>query len=526
MRINQNITAQTGINNRKNVSHKGAREFVRTLANPEALTSTVILESCVTGGRGYNAYKRGGVNELRERAVDDIVSAVFWMKGVDIFNKIGDTVGEKILKLPTTEFDVGKDALRTPFNNLVADLPSQGISQENVKRIEKKLATFKFGKIILSTILSTAFVGFALPRINQAITRKLMKKDKEKQEQKNENPNTTAIKTFLGTQAVSVSIEEFSKRIAGQDRPSFKGIPSAAITTIAHALENNKVCKLLSSDVGILTGRVTSARNKDEGLEYLFRDSISSFFYIASTPLIYKGLQKATKSAGYTTIDPVAAKQVHQELMSQLGDKASMSVSEFAARTIGHLSDKAKEEIGKLPFDSDVISLTELSKHIKDEALLKKAKEMAKLQPKQAGVGAVLTRQQVADVFKNGSISNPKFMQKVFGEKFGEKLTSKYEFIPMKNITAFRNEIDAYAQSAIDLANKKNNGIIDKKLLEKLNKKSFTMSTGFRLVAMGISALALGMVIPKIQYAITAKRTGSNAAPGLREYEQTETKKA
>lgn len=523
MRINSNITAQTGKNNKNNISYKGSREFVRTLANPDALASTVLLESCVTGGRGYNAYKRGGVNELRERAVDDIVSAVFWMKGVDIFNKIGDTIGQKVLKLPTTEFDVGKDALRTPFSNLVEDLPNKGIAKENLKKVEKQLATFKFSKIILSTILSTAFVGFALPRMNQAITRMLMKKDKE---QKAENPNVTAAKTFLGAQAVSVSIEEFSKRIAGQERPSFRGISPNAMTTIAHYLENNKVCKLLSSDVGILTGRVTSARNKDEGLEYLFRDSVSSFFYIASTPLIYKGLQKATHSAGYTSIDPVAAKQVHQELLSQLGDKASMNASEFAAKTIGSLSAKAKELIDKLPFDSDVISLTELKNHINDEALIKKAEEMAKLQPNQAGVGAVLTKQQVADVFKNGSISDPKFMQKVFGEKFGEKLTSKYEFIPMKKITTFRSEIDAYAQSAIDMANKKNNGIVDKKLLEKLNKKSFVMSSGFRAVAIAISALALGMAIPKIQYAITAKRTGSNAAPGLREFEQTEAKKA
>ena len=71
MRIN-NI--QTSTNNQGKVSHKGAREFVRTLANPDALTSTVLLETAVTGGRGYNAYKRGGVNELRERATDDILA--------------------------------------------------------------------------------------------------------------------------------------------------------------------------------------------------------------------------------------------------------------------------------------------------------------------------------------------------------------------------------------------------------------------------------------------------------------------
>lgn len=526
MRIN-NI--QTNTNNKSNVSHKGAREVVRTLANPDALASTILLESAVTGGRGYNAYKRGGINELRERATDDILAAVFWMKGVDIFNKIGDKFGEKVLKLPTTNFDVGRDALRTPFQNRVADLPNLGIKPEDLKKVETKLAGFKFTKIIAATLLSTAFVGFALPKINQGITRMFMSKEqKQKEAEKKAQANnpqqkliTKEVATAAMANAVTVSFEEFNKRIAGKEKPSFKGLLSPEMmTTIVHYLENNKVCKLLSSDVGITTGRVTSARNKDEGIEYLFRDVASSFFYIASTPLIYSGLQKATGSKGYTSIDPVAAKQVHEKLLEQLGEKGSMGVKEFAAKTIGSLDDAAKELMSKLPFNSDVISLSELSKHLPDEELLKKATEMAKLQPKQAGIGAVLTKQQVADVLNKGSISDPKFMQKLFGSKFGDSLTNPYKYIPMKKITSFRDDIGNYAQSVIDLANKKNNGIVDKKLLNNLNKKGFVMSAGFRAIAIGISALALGVVIPKVQYAITRHRTGSSAAPGLREFEE------
>ena len=527
MRIN-NIQANT--NNKNNVSHKGGREIVRTLANPDALASTVLLESAVTGGRGYNAYKRGGINELRERATDDILAAVFWMKGVDIFNKLGDKFGEKVLKLPTTEFDVGRDALRTPFQNRVADLHKLNVKPEDVAKVEKKLASFKFTKIIAATLLSTAFVGFALPKINQGITRMFMSKEKKQQEaarkaqDKNNNQDkliTKEMATVAMANAVTVSFEEFNKRIAGKEKPSFKGLLSPEMmTTIVHYLENNKVCKLLSSDVGITTGRVASARNKDEGLEYLFRDVASSFFYIASTPVIYSGLQKATGSKGYTSIDPVAAKQVHEKLVEQLGEKGSMGVKEFAAKTIGTLDDAAKELMSKLPFNSDVISLSELGKHLPDEELMKKAAEMAKLQPMQAGVGAVLTKQQVADVLNKGSISDPKFMQKLFGSKFGDSLTNPYKYIPMKKITSFRDDIGNYAQSVIDIAKKKNNGIVDKKLLNSINKKGFIMSAGFRAVAIGISALALGVVIPKVQYAITRHRTGSSAAPGLREFEE------
>lgn len=504
---------------RKNVSYSGTRSFFRTLANPDALTSTVILETAVTGGRGYNAYKRGGVDELRERAVDDVVSAVFWMKGVDIFNKIGNKFGEKVLKLPTTDFDMGKDALRTPFQNVVQDLPKMKVKSADLQKMEKKLAVFKFSKIIAATLLSTAFVGFTLPKINQAITRisiaqKVSKDTKTLGNTKKQLPDYSNMH--------SIDFEQFDKQLSKQSKPSFKG----TLETVVHYLENNKICKLLSSDVGITTGRVASARNADEGREYLFRDIASSFFYTASTPLIYSGLQKITGSKGLTSIDPVAAKQVSSHLIEQIEQVGGkMKASEFVQRTLGTLDDAGKELLKKLPFSNDVISVKEVIKHLDDKELIKKAARMSRLQPNKAGVGGVLTRQQVEDVLKRGSINTPEFMKSLYTEHFGKKLTDRHRYIPMGKITSFRDNIDNYINSVIKVANKKNNGIVTKEIIEKANKNSFAMTAGFRTIAIGISALALGVAIPKIQYAITRKKTGSAAAPGLREYEQKDNKK-
>lgn len=524
----RNISSRQGTENntKEKGSFKGGRSFVRTLANPDALSSTILLESCVTGGRGINAYRRGGFPEFRERFTDDVVSAVFWMKGVDIFNKLGNKFGEHVLKLPTTEFDVGKDALRTPFKNLISELGESAANDAAAKSLEKKLAAFKFTKIILSTLLATGFVGFALPKINQAITRKLM-------HSKEEVPSIADAKKSAYELMDEYSFESFDKKFSNKNKadknPSFKGISPNVMTTVAHYLENNKICKMLTCDTGILSGRVVTARNADEGREYFFRDATSCFFYFASTPLIYKALQKITSSSKITDIDPVAAKQVHNEMLNQLknadGTFASMSVKDFAVKTFGILDDKAQTLLAKLPFNSDVISYSELKKYITDENLLKKAAEMAKLQPEQAGIGKVLTKQQVADVLKNGSINTPEFMQSMFKEKFGDALTNPYKYIPMKKITSFRDNIDKYGQAVMDAATKKNGGIIDKKLLDSLNKKNYIMSAGFRAVAMGISALALGVVIPKLQYAMTARRTGSDSAPGLREFDGEKTDK-
>ena len=502
MRINNTQTYKLGSNKNQNISHKGARQFLRTLADPNALTPTVILETSVTGGRGYNEYKRGGINALRERAFDDILAAVFWMKGVDFFNQIGDWVGKKFLGLATTEFDVGKDALRTPLENLQKNIPNSGV-----------YAKFKFTKIILSTLLSTAFVGFALPKINQAITKNFMSKDASK---KVMEPNTQPQKKV--SKLSQVSIEEFEKQILSKNKKqtSFKGID---IASLAHSLENDKIYKLLSSDVGITSGRVISARNKDEGLEYLFRDAASCIFYTASTPFFYSMMQKATNSSAFTTIDPVAAKQISDHIVEQLkANGGKMETGDFAQKILGKLSKEASEILKQLKFNNDVISLDELSKVIQDADLLEKAKQMAGLQPEQAVLGKVLTKQQVIDVLKDGTINTPDFMKKLYTEKFGAKLTDSYRFIPMKDITGFRDNIEDYIQAIIKKAQK--DGVeITEDLVNKINKKGLIMSGIFRAVAIGLSALFLGVIIPKTQHAITKYRTGSDAAPGLREYE-------
>ncbi|MBQ9245651.1 hypothetical protein IJ182_05220 [bacterium] len=507
MRINNIYNTQQKVNN-ANTNFKGGREAIRLLANPDSLATTIALETSVTGGRGYNAYKRGGKNEFRERFTDDVVSAVFWMKGVDIFNKIGNFVGKNVLKLPETEFDVGKDALRTPFDNLKKNLNANDA-------MANKLAVFKFSKIAISSILATAFVGFALPKINQAITERLMSRNKmENNMDKKVNEKSKPINIMENH-----TFDAFDKRISSNNSTqSFKGVP---ITTVAHVLENNRIAKMLTTDVGILTGRVTTARNADEAREYFFRDSMSPFFYYASTPLIYKGLQALTGSKNLTNIDPVAAKELHNNMLEQIKQAGgSMDVKTFTEKTIGVLSKEAEALMAEIPFKDEVVALSEVAKHITDPETLKKAAEMAKLQPEQAEIGAVLTKQQVADVLKNGSINTPEFMQGLFKGKFGEALTNPLKFIPMKKITSFRNNIDEYGQAVIEAAKKHNNGIINEEILKKVNVKNFAMSAGFRAVAMGVSAFALGFAIPKLQYAITKMKTGSAAAPGLRQFEE------
>ena len=75
----------------------------------DAFGPIIALETIVDTGRAVNAYKRGGKNEFRERFIDDVVSAVFWMKGVDIFNHAGNgwiKIEGKFKKVCCGEFSV------------------------------------------------------------------------------------------------------------------------------------------------------------------------------------------------------------------------------------------------------------------------------------------------------------------------------------------------------------------------------------------------------------------------------------
>ena len=520
---------------KNNISHKAMSPevLVRTLQDSEKYLTTIILEGGVTGGRGYNAYKRGGMPEFRERFADDVISAIFWMKGVDIFNGIFNKAGKKFLGIEKPEFDVGKDALRTPFENLLKqEKLAKNLDDKALKSLEKKLSTFKFGKVVASTLMAIVFVGFILPKLYQGMTAKLMKKEKNEQTKNQPTNEAKQPNTINETIKKQSTFEEFNQKISkGSDKTSFKGA-SNFITTAAYLLEKHKVVKLLSADVGILSGRMANARNKDEAIEYGFRDASSSFFYQASTPLIYLLLQKLTGSKKGTTIDPQAAKQITENLTQLIKNNGSIKADDFAEKAMGVLTEESKSLLDKLPFNSDVISLKSLKEHITDSGLIEKATQMAKLQPEQAKAGAVLTRQQVADVLKNGSINTPEFMLNAYKDRFGEALTDSTKYIPMKQITKFRDNMDKYIENIIDVAKKKNGGIIDENLLKKVRKTTFAQSATFISIAVAISTLCLGMLVPKLQYAITKYRTGSDKAPGLREYEnnqpsqKAETKKA
>lgn len=506
------------------------RSFISNYRNADAILPMILLEGAVTSGRAIQANKRDGFNEMRERLTEDVFAAVFWLFSATIFNKMGDFIGNKILKWPVTEFDVGKDALRTPFENLYHDIESGKFPEFKSKGISKEaLAGFKFGKIILSTIAAVGLIGFVFPKINQSITKKLYKKkDDEPQGIKQDTPkevkeekNVADIKPQENTSLLDKYLDN-TKTQANADKankPSFKGMALAEFMAVtAHQLENSTTYKLLATDVGLISGRAINARNKDERVEILFRDPASSFFYYFATPLTFLGLQKLP-FAKLTKLDPDSAQLTHDTIVEKMKDQLTegMDTKAFKKAVLGESID-FDEILKNVPFENDVVSLVKLTESgVINGALYEKAEKMAGLQPMKLVNGKktmVLTKRQVQDVLSEGYLNDPKFLLEAYKNKFGKKLLAEYEFISMKDINKFRENIDDYINTVISYAEKHNGGNITKKFLEKMCKRNYMHLSVFTGISFAISALFLSTVIPKTQYLITKWRTGQNKFPG------------
>ena len=82
-----------------NTNNVISRNIVKQMAS-DGFLPVIALEAFVEGGRTYQAYKRGGFDEARERITEEFSGAVFWLGGVTALNAMFEKLGQKILKLP------------------------------------------------------------------------------------------------------------------------------------------------------------------------------------------------------------------------------------------------------------------------------------------------------------------------------------------------------------------------------------------------------------------------------------------
>lgn len=498
------------------------RKFVRGLAS-RSIAPVILLEAFVEGGRTYQAYKRGGYTEARERLTEEMIGAAFWFSGVPLFNKLIDKyVGKRIFKLPETDFDTGRDNLRNPVQNYINKFKTQ--LKNNPEKAEKMIAKYKFGKVMTSIILANCLVGLVLPKVNQGITKHLMKKKAQEppKEQKHETNST----------------EQYSMdKFLNKDKVSF-GMAPQTLMSLAYNFENNPKYGLLSTDLGVWVGRGACARNKYERTEVLFRDISSSYFYMFNMPVIAMLLNKIQDGKS-TRLDPIATQQVTDHMNKVLkANGGKMTSDAFRTMVLGNPDNKAfmtpsiskvlRENKGVMEVNKFVELLSEVKAkypEIDVEKFKKRALGMSELQPKLNGK-AMISEKQVIDVFTDGAINMPEFLKNVFrcstsdqnlftGKVSEAGFDKDFVFISKETFTKKQKEIESYIESIIKKAK---NGEITANLLKKANRENYIKNAANWGIGFAVSAMFLSTFIPKIQYWITRKATGSNAFPGTADY--------
>lgn len=493
------------------------RNIVSAMAS-DGFLPVIVLEAFVEAGRTYQAYRRGGFDEARERITEEFSGAVFWLGGVTGLNWLFEKLGQKILKLPKVTVDIAKDETRNPLGNF---LKGARRTDKNATEITQKLMSkFKFTKVIASVLVANAFIGFVLPKINQAITRSYHRKDKQNQNNKPQNNFIKRPELFDFANGNNNDKKDVTFSGKGLD-----------LLALANNFENKRNWKLLSVDAGTCSGRVYSARNNDERVEIAFRDLSSIYFYMFNMANMNRWLNQLEQGKDCKSrLDTSSAKFATEYMQNYLDTKdgRKVNVEEFVKEFTG--KNEELPDVIKAKFNGkNIISLCDLKDSLKGlysadkvTGLEQIAEEMSKLQPQLQGE-SILTKGQVKDILNGGHINNPEFLKEFYKNAFGsEKFMDKYKYVSQDSLDKLKKELSQYVESIIKKARETDAKEITLDVLKNASRHNFKMNALNWGVGFVISAAFLSTFIPKLQYLITKTRTGQNSFPGTKEFRESE----
>lgn len=239
----------------------------------------------------------------REKFIDEYFTSAIWLGGIPLTEFFADKyisqkgfnpgINLKLFKADKNNKEVlqGIEYNINKFKNIkskdVQDAVADLIKVKENKAAYEKLLTKKF---FAATIIPTIIMGFVLPPLNFALTRKIREKKAlaktNQQENKKQIQTTfTAIdKDIFKSFKTQNSTPAFSQKTS---QTTFTGSFSSTIANL------RTVDKMAISDGGLTIGRVSTSRNKEEGYMNAFRMIGSMILNFVTPVYIAKGLDKA-----------------------------------------------------------------------------------------------------------------------------------------------------------------------------------------------------------------------------------------
>lgn len=249
--------------------------IISAIGNNSSIYPLLVRDCCIEAPSKILIARKENLKEskeiandaTREKIIDEYATSGIWLGGIPMVEYFSDKFISKkgynpIVNLNLFKAEKNKEAYQgieyniNKFKNIqakdVQDAIQDLIKVKNNKGSFEKLLTKKF---CAATIIPTIIMGFVLPKLNFALTKKIREK--------------TA-----------------SQKAESKKEISFTGSFTSQIANL------RTVDKMAISDGGLTVGRVTTSRNKDEAWANAFR-MIGSMLLNFVTPIyIAKGLDK------------------------------------------------------------------------------------------------------------------------------------------------------------------------------------------------------------------------------------------
>ncbi len=272
--------------------------IISAIGNNSSIYPLLVRDCCIEAPSKILIARRENSKEsqikandaTREKIIDEYVTSAIWLGGIPAVEKLADKYISKKGYNPNVniklfgegkkegsslvqgiEYNIKKFSQYS--NKDVQDAVADLIKVRDNKAIYEKFLTKKFAA---ATIIPTLIMGFVLPKLNFALTRKV------KENRNTQLPLNVPTKSFT-----SLNRTKFSDFYEKQNKDIvFTGGLTSTIASL------RTVDKMAISDGGLTVGRVSTSRNKEEGYANAFRMIGSMILNFVTPVYIAKGLDK------------------------------------------------------------------------------------------------------------------------------------------------------------------------------------------------------------------------------------------
>lgn len=272
--------------------------IISAIGNNSSIYPLLVRDCCIEAPSKILIARRENSKEsqikandaTREKIIDEYATSAIWLGGIPAVEKLADKYISKKGYNPNVniklfgegkkegsslvqgiEYNIKKFSQYS--NKDVQDAVADLIKVRDNKAVYEKFLTKKFAA---ATIIPTLIMGFVLPKLNFALTRKV------KENRNTQLPLNVPTKSFT-----SLNRTRFSDFYEKQNKDiAFTG---GLTSTIANL---RTVDKMAISDGGLTVGRVSTSRNKEEGYANAFRMIGSMILNFVTPVYIAKGLDK------------------------------------------------------------------------------------------------------------------------------------------------------------------------------------------------------------------------------------------